>query len=238
MCSLAREDSEHVPVEWNVLANLIGWEILPRVSDERIDWAIGLIAGTLPVQTIMLAFVANQLLRKLFCDVSWRTFKILFLCLDQVAARTHGGEFVPTYAPEYDLFLACRGIEIPGAVIFQQGNRKRPVFGSDHQSYRSIRLGHKAMHFLIFDHEAYASIGVFHAIANREAALTFKDESGAAVPASAGIPIQVIRNCPDYYHPFAPGAKLTNASGDVIKLTPGQTWVELPQTGYELTKTP
>ena len=162
------EDSEHVSVEWNVLTNLIGREILARVSDERIDRAVGLVAGTLPVQTIMLAFVANQLLRKLFGEISRRTLKILFLRLYQFAARIHGCKFVLTYAPEYDLFFACGGVEIPRAVIVHQGNRKWPVFGSDHQRYRSVRLGHEAMHLLIFDDETYAGIGIFRSIARRE----------------------------------------------------------------------
>src|SRR6266478_7508603 len=126
-----------------MLANLVHWEVLARISDERIDWAIELIAGTLPVQTIMLALVANQLLRKLFGDAGRRTRKILFLCFDQVAARIHRGKFILAYAPEYDLVFACGGVEIPRAVIVHQGNRKRPIFGSDNQGYRSARLANE-----------------------------------------------------------------------------------------------
>jgi len=33
-------------------------------------------------------------------------------------------------------------------------------------------------------------------------------------------------------------AKLLNANGDVIKLTRGQTWVELPDASYSVTTTP
>ena len=33
-------------------------------------------------------------------------------------------------------------------------------------------------------------------------------------------------------------AQLLDAAGKVIALTPGQTWVELPDTGYAVTKTP
>src|SRR5882724_12679196 len=117
MSSLASEDPEHIPIERDMLANLVRREILARVSDERVYRAVGLIAGTLPVQTIMPAFVAYQLLRILFGQICRRTRKILFLCFDQVATRIHGGEFLLTYAPEYALVFASRGVEIPRAVI-------------------------------------------------------------------------------------------------------------------------
>src|SRR5467141_1002535 len=65
MWSLAREYPKHITIERNMLANLVRWEILACVSDEGVDWAIELIAGTVPVQTIVPAFVANQFLREL-----------------------------------------------------------------------------------------------------------------------------------------------------------------------------
>src|SRR6266478_9093058 len=52
MSSLASKDPEHIPIERDMLANLVR-EILARVSDERVYRAVGLIAGTLPVQAIM-----------------------------------------------------------------------------------------------------------------------------------------------------------------------------------------
>src|SRR5207245_9105676 len=67
MWSLAREDPEHVPIERNMLANLVGWKILARVSDERIDRAIELIASSVPIQTIVAAFIADQFL----CELLW-----------------------------------------------------------------------------------------------------------------------------------------------------------------------
>src|SRR6266446_6312286 len=86
MLPSACEDAEHIPIEWNMLANLIRWEILARVSDERIDRAIELICSTVPVQTIVSAFIANKFLGELFREVTWRARKILFLRVDQIAA--------------------------------------------------------------------------------------------------------------------------------------------------------
>src|ERR1700745_1724642 len=53
MLSLAGEDPEHIPIERNMLANLVGWEILARVSDERVDRPIELIVRAEPIQTIV-----------------------------------------------------------------------------------------------------------------------------------------------------------------------------------------
>src|SRR5437899_4263854 len=50
MSSLAREEPEHIPIVRNMLANLVRWEILACVSDERVDRAIELIVSTVPVQ--------------------------------------------------------------------------------------------------------------------------------------------------------------------------------------------
>src|SRR6266481_423629 len=165
---LAGEDPEHIPIERNMLANLVRWEILARVSDERVDRAIELIASTVPVQTIVSAFIADQFLGELLRQVTRRACKILLLRIDQIAARIHGGKFISAYAPEYDLVFTRGRVEIPRTVILHQGNRKRPVFGSDYQGHSSVGLCHEPMHLLVFDDEASASIQVFHWVAGRE----------------------------------------------------------------------
>src|SRR5712692_11231254 len=113
MWSLASKDPEHIPIERNMLANLVRWKILARVSDERVDRAIELIAGTVPIETIVLAVIADQFLGELIGKVTLRACKILFLRRDQIAARIHGSNFISTNAPEYELVFACFRIEIP-----------------------------------------------------------------------------------------------------------------------------
>src|SRR5260370_25758728 len=100
MSSLASEDPEHIPIERNMLANLVRWEILACVSDERVDRAIELIVSTVPVQTIVSAFIADQFLGELLGEVTRRARKILLLRFYQVAARLHGGYFISANAPE------------------------------------------------------------------------------------------------------------------------------------------
>src|SRR6266851_4470496 len=168
MWPLASEDAEHIPIERNMLANLVGWEILACVSDERVDRAIELIVSTVPIQTIMPTFIADQFLGELLGLVDWRTRKILFLRFGQFAARIHGGKFISANAPEYDLIFARHRIEIPRTVFLHQGNRKGPVFGSDYQGYCSVCLCDEPMHLLEFDDEANSAVQVFLWVAGRE----------------------------------------------------------------------
>src|SRR5260370_32744286 len=86
MSSLAREDPEHIPIERHMLANLVRWEILPRVSDEGVDRAVELIASTMPIQTIVSTFVANQFLSELAVQFPWRARQILFFRGQQILA--------------------------------------------------------------------------------------------------------------------------------------------------------
>ena len=80
--SLAGEDSEHIPIEGNMLANFVYREILPRESDERVDRAVELIGSPVPIQTIVLPFIADQSLGKLLGKTSRRARKIFFLSVD------------------------------------------------------------------------------------------------------------------------------------------------------------
>src|ERR1700722_4940622 len=144
-----------------MLANLVRRKILARVGDERIDRAIEFVAGTIPVQPIVPAFVADQSLGKLPGEVSRRTSKILFLSFDQLAACIHRCKFIPANAPEENLVFAHGCVEIPRTVLSHQRNWKRPILGSDYQGFCSVRLCDEPMHLLVFHDEACASIRIF-----------------------------------------------------------------------------
>src|SRR6267143_3626641 len=161
MRSLASEDPEKIAIKGNVLANLVGWKILARVCDERVDRASELIASAVPIQAVVPAFIADQSLSELLGEVAWRVRKILFLRFDQFAARIHGGKFVSADAPEYHLVFARGRVEIPRTVILHQRNRERPVFCPDYQGYCPVRLCEKPMHLPVFDDEADPSIQIF-----------------------------------------------------------------------------
>jgi hypothetical protein len=98
MTPLAREDAEEIAIVWHRIAALVLWALFVRFRDKRVNRAIELVLGAVPVQTIVLASIADQFLRELLGDVTRRVRKILLLRFDQVAARIHGGKFIPAYA--------------------------------------------------------------------------------------------------------------------------------------------
>src|SRR5260370_11720547 len=128
MWSLAGEDPKHIPIERNMLANVVGWKILASVSDERIDRAIELIASSVPVQTIVAAFIADQFLCELLWLVNWRAREILLLGFNQFAARIHCGNFIPPDAEENVLVFHCVVVELHQASIDQHGSRNRTLY--------------------------------------------------------------------------------------------------------------
>src|ERR1700688_3554375 len=176
MSSLAFKDSEHIPVVRHMLANLVRREILPRVRDEWVDWAITLIGGTLPVQAVVSAFIANQFLRILLGIASRRTSKVLLFRFDQFMARIHGGNFIFAYAAEENLIFAFGRVEIPCTVIVRQGNWKRPILSPNNQRHLAIWLGHESMHLLVFGDESDASIRILQCIAGRKHILSGRSE--------------------------------------------------------------
>ena len=59
MRPLACEDPEKITVERNLVANFVLGAFSECICDERVDRAVGFIVGTVPVQTIMPAFIAD-----------------------------------------------------------------------------------------------------------------------------------------------------------------------------------
>src|ERR1700722_6013012 len=176
MSSLACKDAEHIPIERHMLTNLFRRKILARVRNERIDRAISLIVGTLPVQTVVLAFIANQFLCELIRQISWRAGKVLLFRVDQFMARIHGGNFIFAYAAEENLIFAFGRVEIPCTVIVRQGNWKRPILSPNNQRHLAVWLGHESMHLLVFGDESDTSIRILQCIAGRKHILSGRSE--------------------------------------------------------------
>jgi hypothetical protein len=86
MRPLGREDAGKIAIERDLIATFSPWALSVGLDDERLNRAINLIVSTLPVQTIVSAFTADQLLGKLFGDFTRRVSNILLLCFDQVVA--------------------------------------------------------------------------------------------------------------------------------------------------------
>jgi hypothetical protein len=108
------------------------------------------------------------------------------------------------------------------------GTWKRSIFGEPENVATGTQLAPKNVVVMFV---SYVGGDAQHSNIGAEAVLT---GHGTAVVFTAGKQILGTWSRPDKSRP----AQLLDAAGKVIALTPGQTWVELPETGYQLTKTP
>jgi hypothetical protein len=106
------------------------------------------------------------------------------------------------------------------------GSWKRSIFGSPELVASGAQLAPKNV---VVTYVSYIG-GDSHGL-GAEAVLT---GHGKALVFTAGKEITGTWSRPDKSKP----AQLLDAAGKVIALTPGQTWVELPDTTYSVTKTP
>jgi hypothetical protein len=108
------------------------------------------------------------------------------------------------------------------------GTWKRSIFGSPELVASRTQLAPKNVVVMFVSYvggdPSYHNIGA-------EAVVT---GHGRAMVFTAGKQILGTWSRPDKNQP----AQLLDAAGKVIALTPGQTWVELPDTTYSVTKTP
>src|SRR5712692_5373743 len=97
---LAREYSEKIPIERNMRANLVLWEILARVSDERVNRTIELIARFLPIQTVVFSLIADKFLCVLLGEAVRGPEVVLFLGIHQISAGLNRGQLILANAAE------------------------------------------------------------------------------------------------------------------------------------------
>jgi DUF3048 family protein len=105
------------------------------------------------------------------------------------------------------------------------GTWKRSIFGRPEIAASGVQLAPQNVVVMSVNYAGGAGVE------GAEAELT---GSGPAWVFTAGNVVQGTWSRPDKSKP----ATLLDASGRVVALTPGQTWVELPQSGYPVTVTP
>jgi hypothetical protein len=108
------------------------------------------------------------------------------------------------------------------------GTWKRTIFGAPEMSASGQQLAPKNVVVMFV---SYLGGDPTHAGLGAEAQLTGQ---GRALVFTRGKEITGTWSRPDKSRP----ARLRTAAGRTIPLTPGQTWVELPDTSYSVTKTP
>jgi hypothetical protein len=108
------------------------------------------------------------------------------------------------------------------------GTWKRSIFGSPENVATGSQLAPRNVVVMFV---SYVGGDASHSGIGAEAVVT---GHGDALVFTAGKEIKATWSRPDKQQP----AQLLNQAGKVIGLTPGQTWVELPDRGYSVTKTP
>ncbi|HET9727793.1 MAG TPA: DUF3048 C-terminal domain-containing protein, partial [Acidimicrobiia bacterium] len=108
------------------------------------------------------------------------------------------------------------------------GTWKRFIFGVPENVATGAQFAPKNV-VVMFVH--YVGGDPTHYDIGAEAVLT---GTGPALVFTAGQVVHATWSRPDKSHP----AKLLDATGKQIPLTPGQTWVELPKVGFSVTTTP
>ncbi len=108
------------------------------------------------------------------------------------------------------------------------GTWKRSIFGNPELLASGVQFAPKNVVVMFVQ---YVGGDPNHGNEGAEAVIT---GHGTAVVFTAGKEIMGTWTRPDKNQP----AQLADSAGNVIALTPGQTWVELPDVGYVVTKTP
>jgi hypothetical protein len=108
------------------------------------------------------------------------------------------------------------------------GSWKRFIFGSPEDVASGAQFAPKNVVVMFVN---YVGGDPNHGNEGAEAQIT---GTGRAIVFTAGKEITGTWSRPDKTHP----ARLLDAGGRVIPLTPGQTWVELPDNSYTVTETP
>src|SRR5271157_3391693 len=150
------------------------------IGHQRADGALGLAFGNLPIESVLLAGVADEFLRVLFDRVAIVGLaEVIVLRISQSVTDANGRQLVLTNAAEEDLLHASFGVEVPGAGgILLERNGERPVFRAKNKGLVSVDLFRPAIHLLIALGEVVPAVLVLHLIAGGEDAGGRRSEHG------------------------------------------------------------
>src|SRR5271157_5029617 len=150
------------------------------IGHQRADGALGLAFGNLPIESVLLAGVADEFLRVLFDRVAIVGLaEVLVLRVSQSITHTNGRQLVLANAAEEYLLHARFGVEVPGAGgVLLQRNGERPVFRAKNKGLASVDLFGPAIHLLIALGEAIPAVLVLHLVAGGEDAGGRSSENG------------------------------------------------------------
>src|SRR5215813_9852687 len=175
--ALARQDSVVVTVKWDSLCPfLIAFSCCLR--DQRSNRTRGLAWTCLPVQTVVLSFIAQDLLCVLLRAVLIVCRGCVFiLCVHQRSKCSYREGLIASDSTEQDFLLSFGRIEEPDVVFLHDRNRERPVFRSDIKCHRLVGLGDEPVHLFVFLHGQLAIALICDRITGCEQFFTFWTEN-------------------------------------------------------------
>src|ERR1051326_122983 len=154
---LTLEEPIDIAVKWSS-AFFLPVALVESIRDQ---WAYRTRRFTLsrfPVESIMFAFVAHQLLGVVFRFPVSRQTGVFLLGIDQGVKRIDCVKFVPANPPVQDLPFAGGRSEAPGAIPLHERDWKWPVFCTEIERRRPAGIRHKPVHLLVLFQKFFASL--------------------------------------------------------------------------------
>src|SRR5271169_5559397 len=168
--SLCGEHAVIVAVERRLLALLYVVALAGGVHEQRPDGARGFVISGLPVESVVLAVVADELERIVFDLVAvLYGGRVLALGVDQGVKYFDGVVLVGANPTIEDFLHSGFGIEVPcAAAVLDYGNRHWPILSAYVEGGGLVRLDHDPMHLVIPPNEVGRHFLVRHVIAGMQ----------------------------------------------------------------------
>src|SRR5271154_1313958 len=120
-------------------------------GDERADGTFQFTGCSLPVEPVVLVWIAEKFLGVAVSSVAIVGRREVFLLrIREFQAYLNDRQFVLADSSIENGLLAGGGIEIPNGTFVHQRNGHRPIFRAEVQGSRTVRFHHQAMHLLVF----------------------------------------------------------------------------------------
>src|SRR5208282_3093199 len=176
--ALAFEHMKVVAMERRAGVRLCAVSFIGRECRQRPERAFGLTFGRFPVQTVLLACVADELQRELMrASVIVTLVVVLGLSIGQRSAHVDDCQFIPADAARQNLILSCNRVEKPlPASILLQRDRKGKIICSDQQDLGLVGHLPPAVHYRIGCHKCVHGSLILNGIAREDDIFRFRAE--------------------------------------------------------------
>src|ERR1700756_4456586 len=139
-----------------------------RLSHNGAEWALGLSGLGLPIQTVLFARVAGELLRVLqesiFIPILHRVFS---LGIDDREQGLNREQLILADPAVENFLLAFLRVKNPARAFFHQRDRKRPIVLADHQN-EVVAFLNELVLFIVGLNKFFASTRVSYLVSRKD----------------------------------------------------------------------